>query len=689
MNLSKKAVKIRPLRVFWTSRDGMAFVYAAILLPVLTCLAALVIDMGYAVLTRQRAQTAADAAAFGGRIALEAGEDVAAAAKAVAALNGFDVVSTNGATDTSLTVRVYCNVSGQCPDGAVRAPPDTSYASYVGDINAVQVVIEKTNKTTFARLMNIATLPVNAWAVATDLAQDTYCILGLGQGANADSTTNCSTGIGICGNGNVDYGFNGTKCGIASNSADPVSNGGRCKSGVGSADFRGGSANVWGPFYACGGANAKTSIFQSTFVTNPTPPAPIVDPYVGNGQKGWLTGLASKTVTTAAGTAVALSSYLASNTGNVLPSDPGSCGAYTAFSTPTCCKKCTPPDIPTFSDKTYCYNNMTSSTVSLPSACPTASTTYVVNGSMTGGSVIGNGSSVFEIADMRGGKLSGSGNSTFDIGAITSSAPIAAGAFGAGVYNINSLDGTNVNAGAFGSGTYVINTLNNAPSGMFNTGTFYVNNMDATSLAAFNGMRSNCANITYTPATVGSGTMNGCGRYSIGTFSGGTLDGANGGLFLLGSVTGGTLQNGVFYINSLSGSVTTTNATLVVFSSPNGLNGWSGSSISGPTSNTVPVSGSAAAAFDGSPKNAGFALTSPNGLQFSKSGNDSFTLRGAIYLPGNGSEFHLQGNTSISWTCGQLIAGLIELGGNAGMNVDNSCGLTQITGNAHGSRLVQ
>jgi Flp pilus assembly protein TadG len=499
----------------WKAQDGMAFVYLALLLPVLLFLAGLVADMGFAIYTRQRAQTVADIAAYGGRVALQAGEDVAAAAKAVAAINGFDVVSPGGLLDTSLTVRVFCNVTGRCPDGAIPAPPDNSYASYVTDRNAVEVVIQKTNRTTFARLLNFTTLAVNAWSVATDATQDTYCILGLGQGPNADSATLCSTGTAVCGNGNVDYGVSGTLCGIASNSSAPVSNGGNCKGNTGAADFRGSSASVWGAFYSCGGANAKTSIFKSTFITNPTPPAPIVDPYLGNGQKSWLTGLASLNLTTAAGPTRTLPNYLSSGVGSV-PLANTACGVTTS-------------------------------------------------------------------------------------------------------------------------------------------------------------------------AKVTSGALSGCGTYSIGTFSGGTLDGASGGLFLIGAVTGGTLQN-VFYIDSLSGSVTTNNATLVVFSS---LNGWSESTISGPTANTSPPAGSDAKVFDGAPKNAGFALASPNGVQFTKAGNDAFRLSGAIYLPGQGSEFHLQGKASISWTCGQLIAGVVELGGNAGMNVDNTCGVTQITGNAHGSRLVQ
>jgi Putative Flp pilus-assembly TadE/G-like len=98
------------------------------------------------------------------------------------------------------------------------------------------------------------------------------------------------------------------------------------------------------------------------------------------------------------------------------------------------------------------------------------------------------------------------------------------------------------------------------------------------------------------------------------------------------NVTGGTLSSGIYYVNSvnsISGSVTITNATVVVFGSANFGN--STVTITAPTKTTA----------NGE---SGLGLVSPNAITVSFGGNGSLNLQGAIYLPNQASQLIRQAN---------------------------------------------
>ena len=128
------------------------------------------------------------------------------------------------------------------------------------------------------------------------------------------------------------------------------------------------------------------------------------------------------------------------------------------------------------------------------------------------------------------------------------------------------------------------------------------------------------------------------------------------------NVTGGTLSNGIYYVNSISGSVTVTNATVVVFSSANFGN--STVSITAPTSTSA----------NGE---SGLGLVSPNAIAVSFGGNGSLQLTGAIYLPNQASQVSLAGTVNVP--CAQVIAGTISVSGNDQFGNNGTCGLASIT----------
>jgi hypothetical protein len=133
-----------------------------------------------------------------------------------------------------------------------------------------------------------------------------------------------------------------------------------------------------------------------------------------------------------------------------------------------------------------------------------------------------------------------------------------------------------------------------------------------------------------------------------------------GGPYYIDSVTGGALSNGIYYVNSISGAVTVSNATVVVFSNSDFGN-------STPTI-TAPKSTSATG-------EAGLGLVSPNPISINFGGNA--TLTGANYLPAQNSSVTMKGNVNSG--CAQIIAGIIDLRGTDQVANDGSCGLTPIT----------
>jgi Flp pilus assembly protein TadG len=128
------------------------------------------------------------------------------------------------------------------------------------------------------------------------------------------------------------------------------------------------------------------------------------------------------------------------------------------------------------------------------------------------------------------------------------------------------------------------------------------------------------------------------------------------------NVTGGTLSNGIYYVNSISGPVTITDATVVVFGSANFGN--SSVTITAPTSTTA----------NGE---SGLGLVSPNAIAVNFGGNGSLQLAGAIYLPNQGSSVSLAGTVQVP--CAQVIAGTISLSGNDQFGNNGTCGLANIT----------
>jgi Flp pilus assembly protein TadG len=161
---------------------------------------------------------------------------------------------------------------------------------------------------------------------------------------------------------------------------------------------------------------------------------------------------------------------------------------------------------------------------------------------------------------------------------------------------------------------------------------------------------SSCKSPTCTAGT--------CKATSYCTVSGGSLPGG-GGPYYINSVSGGTLSNGIYYVDSITNAVTITNATVVVFSGANFGNAA--------FSITAPKSTSATG-------EAGLGLVSPNPITVQFGGNGS--LQGAIYLPAQNSQVLMKGN--VNATCGQIIAGIIDLRGVDKVANDGSCGLTPI-----------
>jgi hypothetical protein len=124
---------------------GQILPLIGIAMALLLSMAALAVDLGYQRYQQRLQQTAADSAAIAGAYEKTLGTNVTNAARQDAATNGF--------TDNGGTIKVTAN-----------SPPSTG--NYTGDANAVEVVVEVTHPSFFAKLVSGNT-KVTTRAVAT------------------------------------------------------------------------------------------------------------------------------------------------------------------------------------------------------------------------------------------------------------------------------------------------------------------------------------------------------------------------------------------------------------------------------------------------------------------------------------------------------------------------------------------
>ena len=171
-----------------TSEDGQALVLTAICMTVLMGFLGLAIDVGLLFQTRQRVQTAADAAATAAALDYLYGGSVTsaqAAGKAAAAQNGF--------TDGSNSVTVTINVPP-------KSGPDQSG-------NFAEAIIGDPSSTNFMSLFGFHTVNVGGRAVAGSPAAGNACIWLM---------ATSGTGLALQGS----YSININSCGIYINSPD-------------------------------------------------------------------------------------------------------------------------------------------------------------------------------------------------------------------------------------------------------------------------------------------------------------------------------------------------------------------------------------------------------------------------------------------------------------------------------------
>jgi Putative Flp pilus-assembly TadE/G-like len=127
-----------------------------IALIVLLGLGGLATDAGLLWTEKRQLQTAADAAAVAGALAVVSGGNVSTAAKTDSGVNGF-TDGTNGVTVT------------------VNNPPATG--SYAGDSSAVETIVNKPESTYFLRVVGINSVPIEARAVAHTGAHDCIYVM--------------------------------------------------------------------------------------------------------------------------------------------------------------------------------------------------------------------------------------------------------------------------------------------------------------------------------------------------------------------------------------------------------------------------------------------------------------------------------------------------------------------------------
>lgn len=178
-----------------SKQSGSVVVLVAVLLPLLIGFLALVVDVGYLLLTRNKMQIAADAAALVAAGSLAHGQDINAAqalALTATAANGF----TNGVNTTLITVAI--------PPGGIE--------SFANDPTYVRVTVLQATKTFLASIFGIGNALTSASAVSGPAGVGNPCLLTLGASG--------SGALSVVGNSSV----NASNCGIFvnSNSSDAI-----------------------------------------------------------------------------------------------------------------------------------------------------------------------------------------------------------------------------------------------------------------------------------------------------------------------------------------------------------------------------------------------------------------------------------------------------------------------------------
>ena len=181
------------------SLPGQVMLLVTIALIALLGLAGLATDAGLLWTEKGQIQTAADAAAVAGALAVVSGGNVTSAAKTDSSVNGF----TDGTNGVIVTV---------------NHPPGSG--SYAGDSSAVEAIVSKPEPTFFLRALGVNSVPVKARAVAHTGSHD--CIYVMNPTANnalvVSGSSSLSSSCGIIVNSNSTSGLvsSGSACITAS-----------------------------------------------------------------------------------------------------------------------------------------------------------------------------------------------------------------------------------------------------------------------------------------------------------------------------------------------------------------------------------------------------------------------------------------------------------------------------------------
>ncbi len=172
-------------RKFWEARDGAVAITMGLALVALLGMAGLASEFGYALYKRQQQQTVADAAAFGGAMALSNGASAAAItleAQAIAAASGF----TNGSNNVTVTVTPTASQVQVTVAKAVTLPLVDLVGSFYGSSSTVGNVTIKASAV--AQNTRSFTNPTNS------------CMLQLGSASPGVTINNGATvGLQACG----------------------------------------------------------------------------------------------------------------------------------------------------------------------------------------------------------------------------------------------------------------------------------------------------------------------------------------------------------------------------------------------------------------------------------------------------------------------------------------------------------
>jgi hypothetical protein len=152
----RKALCQRQELVRRRSLPSQVMLLVTIALVVLLGLAALAIDLGLLWTEKRQIQTAADAAAVAGALAVVSGGNVTTAARTDSSVNGF--------TDGKLSVIV-----------TVNNPPASG--SYAGDSTAVETIVTKPESTFLSRVLGYNSVLIEARAVAHTGARDCIYVM--------------------------------------------------------------------------------------------------------------------------------------------------------------------------------------------------------------------------------------------------------------------------------------------------------------------------------------------------------------------------------------------------------------------------------------------------------------------------------------------------------------------------------